>query len=150
MPGGPLSAARPATLFTVGYEGRVQPALINLLTSVGVTLLLDVRAVPLSRKAGFSKTTLGSSLRNTGIGYLHDRRLGTPKEGRQAAQRGRIAEMTDIFNAHMATELAQDALADAIALANSQRVCLLCFEREPHACHRSILADMMGAKVCHL
>jgi uncharacterized protein (DUF488 family) len=113
----------------------------------GVQTLLDVRAVPLSRKAGFSKGVLGASLATRGIRYLHDRRLGTPKPGRDAARRGRTEEMARIFAAHMQSDAARAGLADAVGLATSERVCLLCFEREPHACHRSIVARMIHGEI---
>ncbi len=141
-------------LFTIGYEGLVQDQLLDLLTGNGVATVLDVRAVPLSRKAGFSKTVLGASLAQRGIAYLHDRRLGTPKPGREAARKGRSSVMHEIFLAHMRTEPAQEGLTDAIGLAGKSRVCLLCFEREPHDCHRSIVARLIhqqtGQLIRHL
>jgi uncharacterized protein (DUF488 family) len=141
-------------LFTIGYEGLVQDQLLDVLVGNGVHTVLDVRAVPLSRKAGFSKTVLGASLSARGITYLHDRRLGTPKAGRQAARRGRSAVMHEIFEAHMLTEPAQEGLAEAIGLARKARICLLCFERAPHDCHRSIVARLIhqhtGQPIGHL
>ena len=133
-------------MFTIGYEGLVQDQLLDLLVANGVRTLLDVRAVPLSRKAGFSKNVLGASLMARGICYLHDRRLGTPKPGREAARRGRSDTMQAIFAAHMQTEAALEGLSDAVSLARAQPVCLLCFEREPHDCHRSIVASMIHAR----
>jgi uncharacterized protein (DUF488 family) len=124
----------------------VQDQLLDLLLASGVQTLLDVRAVPLSRKAGFSKGVLAASLQARGIRYLHDRRLGTPKPGRDAARRGRTAEMVRVFEAHMAADAPREGLADAVRLARTARVCLLCFERAPHACHRAILAGMIHAE----
>ena len=124
----------------------MQDQLLDLLSGSGVSILLDVRAVPQSRKAGFSKRVLGASLESRGIRYLHDRRLGTPKPGREAARRGRFAEMAAIFDAHMHTQGAQDGLADAVALAQEAPICLLCFERAPHDCHRSIVASLIHAR----
>ncbi len=141
-------------LFTIGYEGLVQNQLLDLLVGNGVQTVLDVRAVPLSRKAGFSKTVLGASLAQRGIAYLHDRRLGTPKPGREAARKGRSSVMQEIFLDHMQTVAAREGLSDAISLAGRNRVCLLCFEREPHNCHRSIVARLMhrqtGQLIRHL
>jgi uncharacterized protein (DUF488 family) len=141
-------------LFTIGYEGLVQNQLLELLTANGVHTLLDVRAVPLSRKAGFSKTVLGASLEALGIHYVHDRRLGTPKPGRQAARRGQSETMQAIFAEHMTTEPALAGLSDAIKLSQTTSMCLLCFEREPHDCHRSIVASMIreetGQPIRHL
>jgi len=133
-------------LFTIGYEGLLQAQLLDLLHAAGVSLLLDVRAVALSRKAGFSKSVLCASVSQRGITYVHDRRLGTPKPGRQAARGGRTAEMEAIFNAHMHTETARQGLADAIGLARREKICLLCFERDPHDCHRNIVARMIRAE----
>jgi uncharacterized protein (DUF488 family) len=143
-----------SALFTIGYEGLVQDQLLDLLLANGVRTLLDVRAVPLSRKAGFSKTVLGASLVARGIRYLHDRRLGTPKPGRDAARRGRSETMQAIFETHMQTAAALEGLSDAVQLARAEPICLLCFEREPHDCHRSIVARLIhgrtGQPIRHL
>ena len=40
-------------IFTIGYEKSTQPELIAALQAAGVTRLIDVRAVPLSRRPGF-------------------------------------------------------------------------------------------------
>ncbi len=139
------SAVAPA-LFTIGYEGLLQPQLLDLLAAAGIATLLDIRAVPLSRKAGFSKTVLAASLQARGIAYAHDRRLGTPKPGRDAARRGRTTVMQAIFRDHMATPDAVEALAEAATRAAAEPICLLCFERAPHDCHRSIVAQMIRAR----
>ena len=72
---------------TIGYEGAPLGEVLGRLNDAGVELLIDVRAVAASRRAGFSKTILGNSLNEVGIGYLHLRDLGTPKDGRMAAPR---------------------------------------------------------------
>jgi uncharacterized protein (DUF488 family) len=46
----------------------------------------------------------------------------------------------------MHTQGAQDGLADAVALAQEAPICLLCFERAPHDCHRSIVASLIHAR----
>ena len=120
--------------------------MIDLVQAAGVRTILDVRAIASSRKAGFSKTLLGASVTAAGMIYRHERRLGTPKAGRQAARANRVEERRAIFTAHMATELAQAGLAEAIQQAGATATCLLCFEREPHACHRSIVADLIRAR----
>lgn len=132
-------------LFTIGYEGLVQDQLLDFLAGNGVRLLLDVRAVPQSRKAGFSKRVLAASLEARGIGYVHERALGTPKPGRDAARSGRTDAMRAIFAEHMCTDAAAAGLAHATTLAAETRTCLLCFEREPHDCHRSIVATAIAA-----
>ena len=66
------------TLFTVGYEGSKPSDLFASLQDNGVTLLIDVRDVPISRKPGFSKTSLSQGLDVAGIRYLHLKGLGDP------------------------------------------------------------------------
>jgi uncharacterized protein (DUF488 family) len=139
---------------TIGYEKATLDDVIGRLKAAEIGLLIDVRAVAASRRAGFSKTLLSATLREAGVDYLHLRDLGTPKSGRQAARAGRIGEMTAIFDAHMQTASAQGALVQAMEAARKGRVCLLCYEADAACCHRKIVADQMndrlGATIIHL
>ena len=128
-------------LATIGYETDTQGGMIARLKAADVELVVDVRAVASSRKAGFSKTLLGNSLKAEGIDYLHLRPLGTPKAGRDAARAGRTDEMRQIFNAHLEEPEAQLALAQATDLAGRKRIALLCYEDDPNCCHRQIVAN---------
>lgn len=132
-------------LLTIGYEGSTLPAVLDALTAASVAVLIDVRALPQSRKPGFSKRQLAAALDERGLRYLHLRDLGTPKPGRDAARRGDVATMHRVFAAQMATEGAQAALAEATAVAHSARACLLCFEHDHAHCHRTIVADAIAA-----
>ncbi len=136
--------ARQIPLATIGYESATQDAVIARLKAAGVEVLIDVRAVAASRRAGFSKTLLAASLAQAGIEYLHLRQLGTPKPGREAARKGRIGEMTQIFQAHMAEPAAQLELARATAIAAARRTALLCYEADACGCHRKILAESIA------
>lgn len=141
-------------LFTIGYEAATQPAVIDRLKAAGVEVVVDVRAVAASRRAGFSKTLLAASLAEAGIDYRHLRQLGTPKPGRDAARKGHIAEMTAIFTEHMAEPAAQLELAAATEIARERKAALLCFEADHCGCHRKILADQiseaLGCEVVNL
>lgn len=128
---------------TIGYEGKTQAQMIDELKAAGVELVVDVRAVAASRRPGFSKTILGSSLEAEGIGYEHLRGLGTPKAGRDAARSGRIAEMREIFEAHLAEPQAVTQLARAQELAGRKKIALLCFEARACDCHRAIVAERL-------
>lgn len=149
-----MSKAAAPDLSTTGYEGLVQDALFERLEAAGVKVLIDVRAVANSRKAGFSKRILAASAEAHGIRYVHIQALGTPKAGRQAARAGRADEMAAIFDAHLATEAAQAGLVSARDIAVSAPSCLLCFERDPHFCHRLIVAEAIvaqtGQTITHL
>ncbi|MBS0411533.1 MAG: DUF488 domain-containing protein [Proteobacteria bacterium] len=130
-------------LATIGYEAATQEAVIARLEAAGVKVLIDVRAVAASRRAGFSKTVLANSLNARGIAYTHLRQLGTPKPGRDAARHGRIDEMRQIYHAHLAEPAAQKELAQAIAIARDEPAALLCFEADAARCHRRIVADLI-------
>jgi uncharacterized protein (DUF488 family) len=130
-------------LSTIGYEAATLPEVVGKLRAAGVEVVVDVRAVAASRRAGFSKTMLRASLEAEGIAYEHLRGLGTPKPGREAARKGRITEMEAIFAEHMTTPEAQDALALAVALARERHAALLCFEACAAGCHRRIVAEMV-------
>jgi uncharacterized protein (DUF488 family) len=128
-------------LATIGYEGATQEAVIAALRRAEVEVVVDVRAVAASRRAGFSKTLLAASLAEAGIDYVHLRALGTPKPGREAARRGRVAEMRRIYEAHLAEPSAQLELARMAEIARGRRAALLCFEADAAGCHRRLVAD---------
>ncbi|MDF3025356.1 MAG: hypothetical protein K0R10_2717 [Alphaproteobacteria bacterium] len=138
--------AKKKILYTIGYEGVTVDALMRRLASAGVKTLIDVRAVPLSRKPGFSKNRLAAHLAEYGIVYAGLKGLGTPAAGRDAARKGRIAEMRRIFEGHMDTELAQADLEKAMQIAGEAPACLLCFEHQANCCHRLIVAEIMAEK----
>lgn len=120
---------------------------LAVLKDAGVTTLADVRAVALSRKRGFSKSALRETLESQGIGYRHFRELGTPKEGRQAARAGDGETMRRIYCEEvLAAEPAQQAFEELEELAAGQPICLLCFERDPANCHRTVLAQRLAER----
>ncbi len=133
-------------LATIGYEGKTLDEFLAELKEAGVTLLIDVRAVAASRRPGFSKTALAGALKERGIDYLHLRALGTPKEGREAARKGRIAEMHAIYEQQLQTTEAELALEQTDAAAREQYVALLCFEKDAACCHRAVIAERLTTK----
>jgi uncharacterized protein (DUF488 family) len=130
---------------TIGYEGVTLDDVIERLKAAKVEVLADVRAVAASRRAGFSKTVLRESLAAAGIDYVHFRDLGTPKAGRDAARKGRIAEMRAIYAEQLATPEAEAAYARLAALCQIRRAALLCFEAAAEGCHRRALTERLGA-----
>jgi uncharacterized protein (DUF488 family) len=128
-------------IFTIGYEGASQDELVSALRQAGVERVIDVRAVPMSRKPGFSKNVLAAGLREAGIDYVHLKALGTPPDGREAARKGRVAEMHRIYAAQLETPEAALQAAQMIALAEEKPSALLCFERDPAHCHRTPLRE---------
>lgn len=139
-------------IFTIGYEATTVADFIAALRAAAVARVIDVRALPLSRRPGFSKTALSSALGEAGIDYVHLRALGTPAEGRAAARAGRHAEMERVYAGQLELPEAIAQSAMMIELAREMPTALLCYEREPAHCHRMALLRSVApsAEVVHL
>jgi len=139
-------------IFTIGYEATTMPEFIAALTQAGVKRVIDVRALPLSRRPGFSKSPLRAALGEAGIDYVHLKALGTPAEGRAAARAGRHADMARVYAGQLELPEAMAQGAQMLELATEAPSALLCFEREPAHCHRTLLLDAVanGAEIVHL
>jgi uncharacterized protein (DUF488 family) len=140
-------------LFTIGYERASLPQLVAALQAAKVKALIDVRELPNSRRAGFSKRILAATLDEAGIGYLHLKALGTPKAGREAGKAGRMVEFWKIVDGALGRPEALMALEEAAEIAGKQTACLLCLEHDHTICHRDRVADALAArgfKVMHL
>lgn len=134
-------------IFTIGYEGTTMPEFIAALQAAGVRRVIDVRALPLSRRPGFSKTPLRGALEEAGIEYVHLKALGTPAEGRNAARAGRHAELESIYAGQLELPEAIAQSAQMLELAAEKPSALLCFEREPRHCHRTLLLGAVAPDV---
>lgn len=132
-------------IFTIGYEGSIIEDFVATLKLTDVHVLIDIREVPVSRKRGFSKKALSTTLERAGITYVHLRDLGDPKPGRDAARRGDRQTFERIFRAHLKGRAAREALNQALEITSpGVRACLLCFERDHSGCHRAIVAAEMA------
>lgn len=142
----------PLQLFTIGYEATTVAEFIEALRQAGVGRVIDVRALPLSRRPGFSKTPLRNALAEAGIEYVHLKALGTPAEGRAAARAGRQKDLERIYSAQLDLPEAIVQAQQMRELAEDKPSALLCYEREPAGCHRSLLiaAAAPEASVTHL
>lgn len=141
-------------LYTIGYEGTNVDDFTQALVASGVKVLIDVRAVPLSRRPGFSKNKLAARLAQDDIRYIGLKGLGTPAEGRAAARKNNAGLMESIFTDHLESDDAKRDMAEAIRIAVEAPSCLLCFEHDIRCCHRRIVADRMveqtGQEIVHL
>ncbi|HET7576194.1 MAG TPA: DUF488 domain-containing protein [Sphingomicrobium sp.] len=139
-------------IFTIGYEGMTAPEFIGALKRAGVERVIDVRALPLSRRPGFSKTPLRGALGEAGIEYVHLKALGTPADGRAAARAGRHADLQRIYSGQLELPEAIAQSAQMLDLAKEKPSALLCMEREPAHCHRTLLLNAVAAdaEVTHL
>ena len=131
-------------IFTIGYEGTTMQAFLATLHEAGVEQVIDVRALPLSRRPGFSKNILAATLKDSGIGYVHLKALGTPKPGRDAAKKGDWQTMERVYEGQLHLPEAQAQAAQLRDLAAEKPSALLCFERDPKHCHRTMLLREEG------
>ncbi len=139
------SPAPVARLLTIGYERAGFGAFIETLKGAGVATVIDVRAVALSRRAGFSKRQLAAGLAEAGITYVHLPALGTPAAGREANRRRQWPLFRQIVEESLARPEAQEALGEAGAIARSRLSCLLCYEADPCICHRQRVGELLQA-----
>jgi uncharacterized protein (DUF488 family) len=139
-------------IFTIGYEGSTVPEFIAALEKAGVKQVIDVRALPVSRRPGFSKSPLKAALEEAGIDYVHLKALGTPAAGRTAARAGRHAETASIYAGQLELPEAIAQSGEMLELARERPSALLCMEREPAHCHRTLLLNAVAgdAEVVHL
>lgn len=134
-----------AKLYTVGYEGKAIGDFIEQLCNNGIQLLLDVRAYPISRKKGFSKNQLSEYLLNSGIEYISMPELGSPKSAREALKQNHdYDEFFYLYENWLDTQ--EDSLYAARSMITNNcemKCCLMCFEKKPEECHRSLLAKKL-------
>lgn len=129
-------------VFTLGYQLRSIEEYLEELQEAGIDLVVDVRENPLSRKRGFSKSKLEERLAEVGIEYLHLEYVGNPARIRKA-DKPHAACLVD-YAEHISEdpEILQRFAAHLKKWTESgKRICLLCYERHPDDCHRSILLD---------
>jgi uncharacterized protein (DUF488 family) len=140
--------ADPLNLYTLGYQGVDVDTYVQRLKSAGVGIVADVRETPWSHKRGFCKNILSAELSKSGIEYIHVKSAGNPKENRRTAidMADCLRRYRDYLNNNPAgiTDLIQ---VIRTAAASNRTVCLTCFERDVHDCHRSILVDAMRRQI---
>jgi uncharacterized protein (DUF488 family) len=126
----------------IGYQGRSLDAVVGALVAAGVETLIDVRELPWSRRAEFSKQALAKRLESQGIRYVHLPSAGNPRAIRKSG--AGTAEILARYRAHVAEHPA--VLDDLLAAAGGAPAALLCYEAEAAACHRSVLLEALAAR----
>lgn len=131
-----------APVFTLGYQLRSIDQYVAELVDADVQLVVDVRETPWSHKRGFSKTKLKEALAVAGIEYVHLKFAGNPKELRRAAPSH--AQCLADYEQHIEADPGiVERFAEYVRewVQQGVRACLLCYERHPGDCHRTILLD---------
>jgi uncharacterized protein (DUF488 family) len=129
-------------LCSIGYEGKSLEEYLNILIQEDIKVLCDVRKNPISRKYGFSKSTLMNALDALGIDYVH-----CPELGIDSKQRVSLESQNDydrLFSEYESTTL-KDNYEGVIRLCKllkkQKRIAVTCYERLPQQCHRTRVAN---------
>ncbi|SYZ74366.1 conserved hypothetical protein [Candidatus Zixiibacteriota bacterium] len=127
-------------LFTVGYEGRQIDEFISYLKQFNVDKLIDIREIPLSRKRGFSKTSLRIRLEQENIEYIHIKALGSPSSIRnQLRFDWNYDNFFKSYDEHLSNNM--NSVKEVLDILSKGNTCIMCFERSHEKCHRNVVAD---------
>lgn len=143
-------------LYTIGHSTRTLEELVALLRENEIGTLVDVRAVPRSRRVPqFNSDALARDLPPAGLHYVHMNALGGLRHPRKDSRNTgwRNASFRGYAD-YMETDEFRGALAELLAMATKERVAIMCAEAVPWRCHRSLIADaasvLHGADVLHI
>ena len=147
------SADESRTFFTIGYSGRTIDSVVDTLLEVGVSTLIDIRHMPVSRyRPEFSKRNLDARLQNEGITYHHDRELGIPAQVRR--EHGYPNHGESLWVWYDENVLSQQPVDSGwLDELGSGPVAVMCVESDAMECHRHLLGDALraaGMTVRHL
>ncbi len=141
---------------TVGHGNRSLAELVAVLASASIATLVDVRALPASRRhPHFSRAALEASLRAAGVAYAWE---GVALGGKRTprADSRNLALREDAFRGyadHMSSAAFRAGLDRVTAMARVRPVAVMCAETDWRQCHRRLLADALdvrGVEVVHL
>jgi len=145
----------PTSFLTIGHSTRSIEEFIGLLRAHQVSLVIDVRKMPGSRKhPQFNSDTLAQSLHTAGIGYAHIPALGgLRRPARDSPNTGWKNASFRAYADYMLTPEFGTARDEMLKLARGQRAAIMCAEAVPWRCHRSLIADALvvrGIQVEHI
>uniref|UniRef100_UPI004029AE59 DUF488 domain-containing protein n=1 Tax=Candidatus Scatocola faecipullorum TaxID=2840917 RepID=UPI004029AE59 len=142
-----LNVTNDEELFTIGYEANSIDDYVNKLIQNNIKLVCDVRKNPVSRKYGFSKSSMKNIIEKMGLDYINIPELGIESE--QRTELNTMADYNKLFSQYEKTTLLQsevylDKILDLIK--QYKRVALTCFEADYHMCHRTRVANALVQK----
>jgi len=128
--------AQALVVLTIGHSTHSLEAFVSLLKCHGVTALADVRSVPYSHlHSHFDRSTLAAYLKAHGLAYLFlGHQLGGRPEDGSCYENGRVQ-----YRLLAQTPLFREGIARVVNGARRYRIALMCAEKEPLECHRTIL-----------
>ena len=145
--------AKPAAN-TAGYQGESVDSFFNRLLRHNIQLIIDVRANPISRRYGFSKSRLREIAGKLGLRYRHMPGLGIPRRYRvDLTDRDSYQSLMERYEREMLPKLGKDVRKVGRLMQDAPAV-LVCVEKDVRCCHRGRLAEAVsretGLEVNHL
>ncbi|GAC1643098.1 MAG: DUF488 domain-containing protein [Ktedonobacteraceae bacterium] len=142
-------------LYTIGHSTRTFEQFLALLKAHEIQMVADVRTIPKSKhNPQFGQDMLSSALQEAGIEYIHLENLGRLRHTtKDSINTGWENLSLRGYADFMATDAFQAGLQELKALAEQQRVTIMCAEAVPWRCHRSLIADALtiqGWEVFHI
>ena len=135
--------------YSLGYEGISLDRYVDVLKSHSISIVVDVRETPWSYKPGFSKKPLEQRLAFEGITYIHVKAAGNPSKNRKKGLPP--DEVIELYKEHLDSDPScLQEILELIRANSSGSVCLLCFEKMPHECHRKVILDRIAEQGCRL
>ncbi|WP_206613184.1 DUF488 domain-containing protein [Pseudodesulfovibrio sp. S3] len=140
----PVTKNKTTKITTAGYEGNTIDGFLLRLLSAGIQTIIDVRKNPISRKFGFSKTSMENSANAVGITYMHIPELGIKSESRQNLNCK--DDYIKLFDNYEKTTLKETSEYQQLVIEQiiQQPSVLVCFEHKPTDCHRGRLANHLA------
>ncbi len=138
-------------VLTIGHSTHGLERFVELLRKHDVTVVADVRSSPYSRiNPDFNREALQATLKEHGIAYVFlGRELGARSRDPKCYVQGKVQ-----YRRLAETELFRAGLGRIVQDAQSHRIALLCAEKEPLACHRTLLVgrelEALGVSVAHI
>jgi uncharacterized protein (DUF488 family) len=134
-----LSTRMDARIYTIGHSRHPLATFLELLRGHGIAVLADVRSLPRSRfLPHFNREPLRQALAAAGVGYVFlGRELGARSDDPACWRDGRASYDLIALDARF-----QEGLERLRVEAAARRVCLMCAERDPLACHRTLLVGV--------
>jgi uncharacterized protein (DUF488 family) len=144
-----MTAEKPL-IFTIGHSTHALEEFVTLLRAQGITAVADVRSQPYSRLKHFNRENLAAALKAAGIRYVFlGRELGARQDVPQGRQEGGAS-----YDAISRLPQFRAGLSRLCRAAVSHRLAIMCAEKEPLDCHRTILIcrhlKQLGFRIYHI
>ncbi|WP_027405413.1 DUF488 domain-containing protein [Aquaspirillum serpens] len=141
----------PITVYTVGHSNHTIDNFLDLLERNGVTALADVRSSPFSRhNPQFNKDVLSAELKKRGIAYVFvGKELGARSDDLSCYEGGKVR-----YGRLARTSIFKTGIERVLTGAQKYRIALMCAEKEPLDCHRTLLIsralEQRGVSIVHI